>query len=940
MDNFSFIGNSSIDVIDNLYSQYKKDPESVEESYKLFFEGFDFVLKNYDTTDSGQIGKEFKVLNLIHGYRQRGHLFTHTNPVRTRRQYFPTLDIENFGLNEEDLHTIFQAGKEIGIGTASLREIISHLNQTYCENIGIEYLYIRKPEIISWLKNRMEKERNTPEYTNEKKKSIFHELIKAVGFEGFIHKKFVGQKRFSLEGAEALIPGLKAIIDKGASLGVEEVIIGMSHRGRLNVLSNTLNKPYERIFKEFIGDEYEDNISLGDVKYHLGYGNVIETEEGGKVRVNLAPNPSHLEAVFPVAEGISRGKTDHKYGNNFNKLIPVIIHGDAAMAVQGVVYEGVQMSLLPGYKTGGTIHIIVNNQVGFTTNYLDGRSSTYATDVAKVTRSPVFHINGDDPEAVVYALEMAIEFRQKFNVDVFIDLLSYRKYGHNEGDEPRFTQPLLYNAISKHPNVRDIYGKQLLDEKVLTSDELSGEMKKFNSLLEQKLVDSKTIKKITIKRFLEEDWEEFRYAEDKDFDNSVNTGVEKEALLYILDKINTLPEDLNFFRKIHKIIADRKKMVSNNTLDWALAELLAYGTLLKENKPVRISGQDSERGTFAHRHAVFVQEDSGEKYYPLRNVDSDQAPFEIYNSLLSEYGVMGFEYGYSLATPKGLTVWEAQFGDFANVAQVIIDQYISSAEEKWGLQNGLVLYLPHGYEGQGPEHSSARIERFLQLSARNNMQIVNCTTPANLFHILRRQLAVDYRIPLVMFTPKSLLRHPKCISPLEEMSDSTHFKEVIDDDDVDVNDVKRVVFCSGKIFYDLLARKEELNARDVAIVRIEQLHPFPMKQVQEVIRKYKNRLLHLWVQEEPENIGPWFYIQNQLRGLKIIPVARLASGSPATGLTRLHQIGQKEIVDKVFKPCHCELKNKYCGLQCVEGKTREEILKQHKYFEEPQRFSI
>ncbi len=940
MDNFSFIGNSSIDVIDNLYSQYKKDPESVEESYILFFEGFDFVLKNYDTTDSGQIGKEFKVLNLIHGYRQRGHLFTHTNPVRTRRQYFPTLDIENFGLNEEDLNTIFQAGKEIGIGAASLREIVSHLNQTYCENIGIEYLYIRKPEVVSWLKNRMEKERNTPEYTNEKKKSIYHELIKAVGFEGFIHKKFVGQKRFSLEGAEALIPGLKAIIDKGASLGVEEVIIGMSHRGRLNVLSNTLNKPYERIFKEFIGDEYEDNISLGDVKYHLGYGNDIETEEGGKVRVNLAPNPSHLEAVFPVAEGISRGKTDHKYSNNFNKLIPVIIHGDAAMAVQGVVYEGVQMSLLPGYKTGGTIHIVVNNQVGFTTNYLDGRSSTYATDVAKVTRSPVFHINGDDPEAVVYALEMAIEFRQKFNVDVFIDLLSYRKYGHNEGDEPRFTQPLLYNAISKHPNVRDIYGKQLLDEKVLTSDELSGEMKKFNSLLEQKLVDSKTIKKITIKRFLEEDWKEFRYAEDKDFDNSINTGVEKEALLHILNKINTLPKELNFFRKIHKIIADRKKMVSNNTLDWALAELLAYGTILKENKPVRISGQDSERGTFAHRHAVFVQEDSGEKYYPLRNVDSDQASFEIYNSLLSEYGVMGFEYGYSLATPKGLTVWEAQFGDFANVAQVIIDQYISSAEEKWGLQNGLVLYLPHGYEGQGPEHSSARIERFLQLSARNNMQIVNCTTPANLFHILRRQLAVDYRIPLVMFTPKSLLRHPKCISPLEEMSDSTHFKEVIDDDDVDVNDVKRVVFCSGKIFYDLLARKEELNARDVAIVRIEQLHPFPKKQVQEVIRKYKNRLLHLWVQEEPENIGPWFYIQNQLRGLKIIPVARLASGSPATGLTRLHQIGQKEIVDKVFKPCHCELKNKYCGLQCVEGKTREEILKQHKYFEEPQRFSI
>ncbi len=699
-------------------------------------------------------------------------------------------------------------------------------------------------------------------------------------------------------------------------------------------------KPYERIFKEFIGDEYDDSISLGDVKYQLGYGNDIEAENGNRVRVNLVPNPSHLEAVFPVAEGIARGKTDHKYGYDFNKLIPIIIHGDAAMAVQGVVYEGVQMSQLPGYKTGGTIHVVVNNQVGFTTNYLDGRSSTYSTDVAKVTRSPVFHINGDDPEAVVYALEMAIEFRQKFNSDVFIDLLSYRKYGHNEGDEPRFTQPLLYKAIGKHPNVRDIYGKQLLNEKVLSNDKLLAEIAKFNTLLEQKLTDSKTIEKITIQRFLEEDWKEFRYAEEKDFYESVNTGIEKDELLHVLDKINTLPEDLNFFRKIHKIIADRKKMVANNTLDWAMAELLAYGTLVKDNKPVRISGQDSERGTFAHRHAVFVQEDTGEKYYPLKNIDDDQASFEIYNSLLSEYGVMGFEYGYSLATPNGLTVWEAQFGDFANVAQVVIDQYISSAEEKWGLQNGLVLYLPHGYEGQGPEHSSARIERFLQLSARNNMQIVNCTTPANLFHVLRRQLAVDYRIPLVIFTPKSLLRHPKCVSTLEDMAEGTNFSEVIDDDMVDVADVKRVVFCSGKIYYDLLARKEELDAHDIAIVRIEQLHPFPKRQVQDVIRKYKNALLHLWVQEEPENSGPWFYIQNQLRGLKILPVARLASGSPATGLTRLHQIGQKEIIDKVFKPCHCELKNKYCGLQCVEGKTREEILKQHKYFEEPQRFSI
>ena len=940
MDNFSFIGNSSIEAIEELYSRYKKDKESVDESFRIFFEGFDFALKNYDTTESGQIGKEFKVLNLIHGYRQRGHLFTHTNPVRTRRKYFPTLDIENFGLSKDDLKTVFQAGKEIGIGPATLEEILNHLNQTYCSNIGVEYLYLRDPEIVSWLKKKMESERNTPAFSREKKLRIYRELVKAVGFENFIHKKFVGQKRFSLEGAESVVPGLKAVFEKGSELGLKEVTIGMAHRGRLNVLSNVLNKPYERIFKEFIGDEYEDNISLGDVKYHLGYVNSIETYKGKKVKVNLVPNPSHLETVGPVAEGITRSKADHRYGKDFDKVMPVIIHGDAAISVQGVVYEVVQMSQLPGYKTGGTIHIVLNNQVGFTTNYLDGRSSTYSTDVAKVTRSPVFHINGDDPEAVVYAIELAIEFRQKFHSDVFIDLLSYRKYGHNEGDEPRFTQPLLYKAISRHPNVRDIYANALEAEGAASSAELKSQIKQFNDELEKALQQSKIIEKIVIKRFLEEEWEKYRYANDDDFHESPVTGVDKDRLTELFEKINTLPGDLNFFKKIHKIINDRKKMVTNNNLDWALAELAAYSTLLDEGKPVRISGQDSERGTFAHRHAVFVQEDTGEKYYPLKHISEDQAPFEIYNSLLSEYGVMGFEYGYALAMPGGLTVWEAQFGDFANVAQVIIDQYISSAEEKWGLQDGLVLYLPHGYEGQGPEHSSARIERFLQLSARNNMQIVNCTTPANFFHVLRRQLTYEFRIPLVIFTPKSLLRHPKCVSGLEDLTGDTRFQEVIDDDYVDMDDVKRVVFCSGKVYYDLLARKEELDARDVALIRIEQLHPFPERQVKEIIKKYKNALLHLWVQEEPENMGPWYYIQNQLKGLKIIPVARLASGSPATGLARLHNIGQNEIVYKVFKPCHCELKNKYCGLQCVEGKTREEILKQHMYFEEEPRFSI
>lgn len=940
MDTFSFVGNSDINSIDQLYQQYLQDPESVDDSFRHFFQGFDFALKNFKApSTAGFDDKEFQVINLIHGYRQRGHLFTQTNPVRTRRKYYPTLDLENFGLSDKDMDTVFQAGNELGLGPASLKAIVAHLQQTYCQSVGVEYLYIRHPEVISWLKEKMESVRNTPAFSLDKRKAIFKQLNMAVGFEAFIHRKFVGQKRFSLEGSESLIPGLNALINKGADLGVEEVLIGMAHRGRLNVLSNILRKPYKNIFKEFVGDEYEEGISLGDVKYHLGYGNDIKTDSGKKVRVNLAPNPSHLETVAPIIEGISRSKIDHKYNNDFSKVVPVVIHGDAAIAGQGVVYEVIQMAQLPGYKTGGTIHIVINNQVGFTTNYLEARSSTYCTDAAKVTRSPVFHVNGDDVEALVYAVELAMEFRQRFNSDVFIDLLSYRKYGHNEGDEPRFTQPTLYKAIASHPNPRDIFSEKLQQAGVIKKEEAKQEENDYNALLEENLDASKQIEKVYIQRFLDEDWKSYRYSEDEDFLKSPDTSVRKGKLLQLLERINHLPEDKKFFKKLHKIVADRQKMVEEDRLDWALGELLAYATLVEEGHPVRLSGQDSERGTFAHRHAAMTVEDSDEKYRPLQQIDARQAPFNVFNSPLSEYGVMGFEYGYALAKPEGLTIWEAQFGDFYNVAQVIIDQYISSAEEKWGLMNGLVLLLPHGFEGQGPEHSSARIERFLSLSARNNMQIVNCTTPANLFHVLRRQLKREFRVPLVVFTPKSLLRHPKCVSKLDEFEQGG-FREVIDDTNVDVDKVKRVVISSGKVYYDLLARKEELNARDVALIRLEQLHPFPKEQLLEVCGRYKNALLNLWVQEEPQNMGPWYYVQNQVPELKLVPVARLASGSPATGLNGLHVIGQNEIITKVFKRCHCELKNKYCGLQCVEGKTREEILKQHKYFEEPQRFSI
>ncbi|WP_430811188.1 MULTISPECIES: 2-oxoglutarate dehydrogenase E1 component [unclassified Carboxylicivirga] len=940
MDKFSFLGNSEIGSVDELYQQYQQDPESVDTEYQRFFQGFDFAMANYQpSSGTGLVDKEFLVLNLIHGYRQRGHLFTQTNPVRRRRKYYPTLDIENFQLSEEDLSTVFQAGNELGLGPVSLATIIDHLQQTYCRSVAVEYLYIRHPEVLSWMKQHMESVRNTPDFSSEKKRQIFHQLNKAVGFEAFIHKKFVGQKRFSLEGSESLIPGLHALINKGAELGAEEVVIGMAHRGRLNVLTNILQKPYKNVFKEFVGDEYEDGISLGDVKYHLGYCSDIDTLSGKRVRVNLAPNPSHLETVAPVIEGISRAKIDHKYNKDYDKVVPIVIHGDAAIAGQGIAYEVVQMAQLRGYKTGGTIHIVINNQVGFTTSYLEGRSSTYCTDVGKVTRSPVFHVNGDDAEALVYTVELAMEYRQRFNADVFIDLLAYRKYGHNEGDEPRFTQPLLYSAIAKHKNTRDIYKLKLQEQQVLSKEEAAKEEQRFNEALEEELAASKKIDKVVIQRFLHDDWRPYRYSEPVDFVRSPNTGIEEGVLRTLLNRINYLPEDKSFFKKLHKIVADRKAMVEGDRLDWALGEQLAYASLVTEGHPVRLSGQDAERGTFAHRHAALALQDKDERYRPLQHISPDQADFNVYNSLLSEYGVMGFEYGYALAKPEGLTIWEAQFGDFYNVAQVIVDQYLSSAEEKWGLMNGLVLLLPHGFEGQGPEHSSARVERFLSLAARNNMQVVNCTTPANFFHVLRRQVKRAFRIPLVVFTPKSLLRHPQCVSSLNDFAQGG-FKEVIDDEQVDVEQVKRVVFCTGKVYYDLLARKEELEARDVALVRLEQMHPFPKEQIDAINKKYTNALLHLWVQEEPENMGAWNYIRSKMTDVEIVPVARIASGSPATGLNGLHMVGQNEIINKVFKACHCERKLKYCGLQCVTGKSRAEILKQHKYFEEKPRFSI
>jgi len=924
MDKFSYLGNADPATIEAMFGRYKSDPGSVDESWKAFFEGFEFAQTHFGKPQvTGEVySEEFKVINLINGYRQRGHLFTRTNPVRTRRQYRPTLDIENFGLSADSLDKKFHAGNEIGIGEATLRDIISHLDETYCKSIGAEFAFIRDVEVAAWLGANMERTKNTMFFSVKDKDYILQKLSRAVHFEKFIHKRFPGQKRFSLEGAEALIPALDAIMEKGAELGTEEFIIGMPHRGRLNVLANIMRKSFRDIFTEFGGMRYEDETLLGDVKYHLGYACDRTTTTGKKVKLTLAANPSHLETVGPVVEGISRAKTDIDYNGNFKKVAPILIHGDASIAGQGVVYEVVQMSQLKGYKTGGTVHIVVNNQVGFTTNYLDARSSTYCTDVAKVIQSPVFHVNGDDVEALVYTIQFAMEFRDKFQRDVFIDLLCYRKYGHNEGDEPRFTQPLLYKIIEKHPDPLEIYAKKLITEGVIDQDYLTKTEEKIIATLEKNFEASKDQKNSTIRFFLDDHWKDIKKAKEQDFESSPETGVTKEVLLDIADKITQLPKDKVFYRKIVKLQDDRRNMaMETGMLDWAMGELLAYGTLLNEGFAVRLSGQDSERGTFSHRHAVLTVDESEEKYIPLQHVSGNQAKFEVYNSLLSEYGVLGFEYGYALETPKNLTIWEAQFGDFGNGAQVIIDQYLSSAEDKWNVMNDLVLLLPHGYEGQGPEHSSARIERFLTLCAENNMQIVNCTTPANFFHVLRRQLHREFRKPLVIFTPKSLLRHPKCVSNIGDLAKGG-FKEVIDDKAADPKKVNQIIFCSGKLYYDLLEEKEKKNHSETAIVRIEQLYPLPVEQIKQIIKKYEKATDYTWSQEEPINMGAWYFISQYFPHVNLRPVARPASGSPATGSIQFHILRQHKIIDKSFQECNCPMVTKECRMICIGNRWK------------------
>ena len=902
MDKYSFLNAAHTAHFAEMYNQYLINPDSVEPSWRAFFQGFDFGMEQQEDVEiPDDVLKEFRVVKLIDAYRGSGHLFTKTNPVRKRRQYKPTLDIKNFGLDEDDLTTVFSAGDIIGIGAATLADIIIHLERIYCESIGMEYMYIRHPERVNWIQKWINKNGNHPNFSKEQKTHILKKLNEAVTFEQFLHTKYVGQKRFSLEGGESLIPAIDALIETAALDGVQQFVFGMAHRGRLNTLTNIFGKSAADIFSEFDGKDYEEEVFDGDVKYHLGWTSNRMTDSGLWVNLNIAPNPSHLEAVSAVVEGITRAKQDRNYVAQPKKVMPILIHGDAAIAAQGVVYEVVQMAQLEGYKTGGTIHIVVNNQIGFTTNYLDGRSSTYCTDVGKATLSPVLHVNADDVEAVVHAIHFAVAYRNRFKRDVFIDLLGYRKYGHNEGDEPRFTQPKLYKAIANHKNPRDIYAEKLISERVITHHELDQMEKVYKARMEEKLEVSRKEENTVITPFMQDEWEGFQRVKVNEMLEPIDTSCDIETLEKVGSAITKLPEDKSFIRKIQRLTGERHKMFfETKTLDWAMGEMLAYGSLLAEGYDVRVSGQDVERGTFSHRHAVIKVEDSEEELILLNSISEAQGQFSIYNSLLSEYGVMGFDYGYALARPKSLTIWEAQFGDFSNGAQIMIDQYLSSAEDKWKLQNGLVLLLPHGYEGQGAEHSSARMERYLQLCAKDNMYVVDVTTPANLFHVLRRQIKPHFRKPLVVFTPKSLLRHPKVVSTIDEFTTGT-FQPVIREDIIPIKTTKTLVFCTGKFYYDLIDEREKQGSDDVAIIRLEQLFPLPKKEIDNILADYTHVSDVVWAQEEPRNMGAWSHLLLHLPAAQKFRVAsRRFYGTPAAGSAARFKRRHQQVLDYVF----------------------------------------
>ncbi len=891
MDSYSFLSNATPEYIENLYRDFKSNPSSVDPEFKKFFEGFDFASISYNGNGkaAGVSTDEFKVFELINAYRNKGHLIANTNPLKPRKDRQADLDLASFGLSEKDLDRKFVIGSDIGLPNATLRDILAKLHNIYLHTIGFEYGYIRNKIEREWLRKKIEEGTTLVSFDLKKKEQILRSLNKAVVFEHFLGKKYIGEKRFSLEGGETTIPSLEAIINKCAAHGVEEVVFGMAHRGRLNVLTNILGKTYEEIFNEFEGNVVGDPaFGDGDVKYHLGFSSQYETEGGKNVYLKLMPNPSHLEAVNPIVAGFCRAKANSIYKENYDQILPVTIHGDAAVAGQGIVYEVLQMAKLEGYYTGGTIHFVINNQIGFTTDFDEARSSDYCTSIAATIEAPVFHVNGNDPEAAVFVAELAAEYRQLFNKDVFIDMVCYRKWGHNESDDPKFTQPLMYALIDKQDNPRDVYSKQLAQQGSIESEVAIKLEKEFWADLQARLDSVKQHPLPYKPQPTEIAWDKLRKARGVDFEKSPATSVDEKTLLKLANAMCEVPETYTPVRKMQKYLKDRQKLIcEDKKLDWAAAELLAYASILNDGNDVRLSGEDVKRGTFTHRHVVINDEKTDEEYNRLSRLSEKQGKFRVINSHLSEYGVLGFEYGYSITDPNPLVIWEAQFGDFNNGAQIIIDQFIAAAESKWQRYSGLVMLLPHGYEGQGPEHSSARLERFLQMCAELNMVVVNITSPANFFHAMRRQLAWEFRKPLVVMSPKSLLRHAACVSDLAEITQGT-FREVIVDEPQNKK-IRKVVFCSGKIYYDLKERQLKEDKTDVLIARVEQLYPIPLKQMQAVIDKYPDAEI-AWLQEEPKNMGAWQFLVGRLFGVlpKVKGIYRKNSASPATGFKKQH----------------------------------------------------
>ena len=945
----SFLGNNSSEFIEELYAQYITNPQGLTEEWKEFFKGLqdnkELIIntvngpswspkkkKKFTRINGEKINDQFvdnvdisgikenaknsiRVSTLTRAYRIRGHMIANLDPLSLlKREEHSELKPETYGLSKKDENKKIFLDGTLGMETSNLKEIIKSLKEIYCGNIGYEFMHMADPKERSWIRERIEGKEKGIKFTENGKRAILNKLIEAEGFEKFLHIKFVGTKRFGLDGAESLIPALEQIIKRGGHLGVKEVKIGMPHRGRLNVLANMMQKPFRVIFKEFFGEKIDSKKDFeGDVKYHLG-ASANREFDGNLVHISLTDNPSHLEAVNPIVLGQVRAKQYFHKDKERKKVIPVLIHGDAAFAGQGVVAECFAMSGLPGHNTGGTIHIIVNNQIGFTTAPRFARSSPYPSDLAKMVEAPILHVNGDDPEAVVHCAKIATEFRQKFNRDVVIDMVCYRRFGHNEGDEPSFTQPLMYKKIRTHPSTLQIYGKKLNAQGLISQQEIESQQRKFKEFLSKEFANARSYKeKMT---WFDGVWSRFKPEIGKD--KRGITGVEKKELINIGKKITEIPKNFSLHKTLMKIFENKRKMFTDGKqIDWATAESLAFGTLLNEGFSVRLSGQDTGRGTFSQRHAVLRNQENHDRYVPLQHVAKNQKKFEVIDSLLSELGVLGFEFGYSLSEPETLVLWEAQFGDFANGAQVVIDQFISSAESKWSRASGLVMLLPHGYEGQGPEHSSARLERFLQLCAQENLQVVNCTTPANYFHLLRRQMRRDFRKPLIIMTPKSLLRHKKCVSNLEDFTKKTRFHRILIDHSYlpeskfiklkKDNKIKKVIMCSGKIYFDLLEAREKSKDDSVVFIRIEQLYPFPAKHLAKELSRYKNAKFY-WCQEEPMNMGAWntskYYIDRtleiiQVKGEKAKYIGRNAAASPATGNLNKHLAEQKEILEKV-----------------------------------------